>query len=122
MTATAETITLEKEDQATVKVVYGIYIANLIGILMPTAPFAGIIFAYIFRNDARLYLKSHFDYLTRAFWLMVLYVVLSILLFPVIIGIILLPAAIIWWIVRMAIGIKALIRNQAIVDPKTWLF
>lgn len=110
------------EDSATVKVTFGIYIVNLLGIMLPMLPLAGIIFAYIFRRDAHAYLTSHFLYLIRSFWMLLLYVTISCLLTPILVGLILLPCCYIWWIIRMGIGIKSLMRQQAVSDPNTWLF
>ncbi|MHB1947977.1 MAG: DUF4870 family protein [Gammaproteobacteria bacterium] len=112
----------ELEDPITRKVAYGIYIAYLASIVLPMLPIIGVIFAYVFENDGRAILKSHYDYLIRSFWLGILYFGISGLLVLVLIGFALLPICVIWWLIRMAKGLKSLMRNQPIANPKTWLF
>jgi uncharacterized membrane protein len=112
----------EADPISTKKVACGIYIAYLGGIILPMLPLIGIICAYIFEKDAKGSLSSHFQYLIRSFWIGMLYFLISSALIVVLIGIVLVPVAAIWWIVRMIIGLKALSRNEPIVNPKTWLF
>jgi len=112
----------ESEDPITRKVAYGIYIANLASIVLPMLPILGVIFAYIFENDGKAVLKSHYDYLIRSFWIGILYFGISGLLVLILIGFALLPICVIWWLIRMAKGLKSLMRNQPIANPKTWLF
>lgn len=111
----------ETEDSATTKAAYVIYILYMI-ICVPALPVLGIIFAYIFENDAKSFLKSHYTYLIRSFWIGLLYFSLSSLLIFLVIGILLLPLCIIWWLIRIVKGLKSLMRNEPIPNPKTWIF
>lgn len=111
-----------KEDVATKKITYIIYILYLIAILLPILPILGVVFAYVFENDAQNFLKSHYQYLIRSFWLGILYFGIASLLLLLVIGVILVPLCVIWWLIRSAKGLKSLLRNEAIAQPKTWLF
>jgi uncharacterized membrane protein len=51
-----------------------------------------------------------------------LYFSIAGILVMIAIGILLIPLCVIWWIVRMAKGLKSLLRDEAIVNPKTWIF
>ncbi len=110
------------EDNAAKTVAYGIYILYLAAIVLPILPIIGIIFAYIFENDAKSLLKSHYQFLIRSFWISILYFGIASLLVIFVIGFVLLPLCFIWWIIRMARGIKSLLRHEPIADPKSLLF
>lgn len=118
-------IPVDHEDSLTKKVAYTIYCLYLLSVILPILPILpiiGVIFAYIFENDAKDILKSHFQMQIRSFWLGILYFAISIVLIPVLVGIPLVFICIIWWIIRNAKGLKALIRHEAIANPKTWWF
>lgn len=110
-----------QEDKGTTNVAYVVYILYL-AIFVPALPVLGIIFAYIFENDARDLLKTHYQYLIRTFWIGLLYFSISSLLVFLIIGLFLLPLCLIWWFIRNVKGLKSLIREEPIPNPKTWLF
>jgi uncharacterized membrane protein len=111
-----------QEDAATHKMAYTIYVLYLAMIILPILPVIGVIFGYIFENDAKTYLKSHYHYIIRSFWLGLLYFSIAAVSLLVGIGIVLLPLFIIWWLIRSAKGLKSLMRNEAVARPETWLF
>ena len=110
------------EDITTRKVAYAVYTMYLAGIVLPMLPILGVIFAYIFENDARDILPSHYQQLIRTFWIGLLYFGLSALFIPILIGFPLLTLSFIWWIIRNVKGVKSLLRNEPISNPRTWLF
>lgn len=110
------------EDPVTRKVAYVIYVLYLATILMPILPIIGVIFGYIFENDAKNYLKSHYHYIIRSFWIAILYSIVASASLLIAIGVILIPLCVIWWLIRAAKGLKALLRNEPIAHPETWLF
>ena len=89
---------------------------------MPVLPIVAVIFAYIFENDAKNILKSHYQYFIRSFWIGMLYFGIAGLSVMVVIGILLVPLCIIWWIIRMTKGLKYLLRDEPVQYAKTWLF
>lgn len=110
------------ESRATKKIAYLIYALYLAAVALPTLPIIGIIFAYIFENDAKGILKTHYQFLIRSFWIALLYFGIACLFVPLLIGIILVPLCIIWWVIRLAKGAKSLLHNEPVANPKTWLF
>ena len=98
------------EDALTTKATYVIYILYL-AICIPALPFLGVIIAYVFENDAREMLKSHYTFLIRSFWIGFLYFTIASLLIFLVIGIILLPLCLLWWYIRQVKGLKALLPN-----------
>jgi uncharacterized membrane protein len=115
----------DREDALTKKIAYAVYVMYLVCVILPVLPILpiiGVVFAYIFENDAKDILKSHFQLQIRSFWIGILYFGISIVLIPVIIGIPMVGICIIWWVIRNVKGLKSLVRNEAIAKPKTWLF
>jgi uncharacterized membrane protein len=120
-----DTITFNKdqeEDPVTRKMTYTIYVIYLAAVIIPVLPIIGVVFGYIFENDAKAYLKSHYHYIIRSFWIGVLYSLLATISIIVGIGIILIPLCMIWWLIRAAKGLKSLMRAEPINRPETWLF
>lgn len=112
----------DQEDTATSRMAYCIYVLYLAAIILPILPIIGVIFGYIFENDAKTYLKSHYHFIIRSFWIGCLYFLVAGVSLIVGIGIVLIPLVIIWWLIRAAKGLKSLMRKQAITNPTTWLF
>lgn len=113
---------MSAEDSLTRKASYAIYFMYLGSIIIPTLPILGIIFAYIFENDARDFLKSHYQFQIRSFWISILYFGFSAILIPFMIGIPLMALCVIWWMIRNIKGLKSLLRDEPVSNPKTWLF
>ena len=109
-------------DKAIKTVAYVIYALYLGGTVLPMLPIVGIIFSYIFENDAKNdpIMQSHFRFLIRTFWLGVLYFTLASVSIIVLVGFILLPICFIWWLIRLIRGVKSLMRDEAIADPSSW--
>lgn len=99
-----------------------VYILYLVGLVVGVTSIIGVVVAYINKNDAPAWLKSHYDFQIGTFWIGLLGFFIGILLIPVVIGFLVLLALLIWWIIRNVKGIRALDKAQAIADPKTWLF
>jgi len=99
-----------------------IYVLYLIGVIFPVTTLVGIVFAYIYRDDAQDYLISHFRYQIQGFWLCLFYTVVSWLLCFILIGWVLVPLTALWWIIRNAIGLKQISKQQPVFNPNTWLF
>jgi len=110
------------EDSSARKVAFAIYILNLISFVLPILMIVSVVFAYIFENDTKDYLKSHYHYLVRSFWIGLLYFSIAGLSLLIVIGVVLIPVCMLWWLIRMAKGLKALLRNEPIPNPNTWLF
>jgi uncharacterized membrane protein len=104
------------------KIVISIYILYLAAALMPPLAIIAVIVAYIFEGDATDFLVSHYLYLIRTFWIGLLFFGISALLFPVLIGILFWLLSAIWWLIRVAKGLKATLQFKPIIRPKTWKF
>lgn len=105
--------------EGTVRVVYILY---LISLVFPITAIVGIVLAYINIDDAPDWLKSHYRFQIRTFWIGALYLVLSGLLWIVLIGYLILVFTMIWIIVRCAKGIKYVNRQQEYPNVSGWMF
>ncbi len=100
-----------------------VYILYLIGLFTGGAPgIIGVIMAYINRGDAPEWLKSHYQFQIRTFWIGGLYLFIGVILVFFIIGYFVILFWVFWLIVRCVKGMKALDRKVAHPNPKGWLF
>lgn len=101
-----------------------IYILYLVSIIVGITGLVGVVMAYIGKGDAANdpVLTSHYNNQINIFWKMLLYTVIGIVLTMVIIGVLVLLAALIWYIVRCVKGMQSLSRGEAIANPGSWGF
>ncbi len=99
-----------------------VYILYLVGLFAGITAIVGVVMAYINKEDAPEWLKSHFQFQIRTFWIGALFIFLGTILSLVIIGWFVLLFWLVWVIIRAVKGLKALDENKAIESPKSWLF
>ena len=105
--------------EGTAKVVYILYI---IGVVFGLLGIVGVVMAYVNKDDAPQWLKTHYQFQIRTFWIGALYIVLGSLLSIVLIGWLVLLFWVVWLIVRSVKGLKLLDMKQAHPNPTTWFF
>ncbi|MEM1105009.1 MAG: DUF4870 domain-containing protein [Pseudomonadota bacterium] len=99
-----------------------IYILYLVSIIVGITGLVGVIMAYIGKDGASDVLVSHYNNQINIFWKMLLFGVIGIILTVVVIGVLILLAALIWYIIRCVKGMQALSRGEAITNPGSWGF
>lgn len=99
-----------------------IYILYLVGIAVGLTALVGLVMAYMGRKDADPVIQSHYSNQINIFWKGLLYSVIGVVLTAVLIGVLILLAALIWYIVRTVKGMQALGRGEAIANPGAWGF
>lgn len=97
-----------------------VYILYLVGIVFQILALAGVIVAYVYRGDAPFWLKGHFTFQIRTFWVGLAASLIGGFTTPVGIGFLILFALLVWWLVRCVVGLKALSDQRALGDPETW--
>ena len=118
--ATPPTPTVTHDERQMAFVVYILYLAHFVPLLGWVATIVGLVLAYVERDTAPAWLKSHFTFLIRTFWIGLLFYCVSIVLCIVLIGIPMLLATMVWFIVRCALGISRLLRNEPYPTPESW--
>jgi uncharacterized membrane protein len=103
----------------TAKLVYILYLA---GIVIGVTGIVGVVMAYINRTDAPEWLKSHYDFQIRTFWIGLLYMIVGAILSLVVVGALILLFWVVWLIVRCVKGIKYLDNEEAHPNPEGWMF
>lgn len=101
----------------TQRIVYGLFALSFF--VLPAA-FAGLIVAYIVQKDAQGWLKTHYTYLIRTFWIMALYIFSGVLTMIIFIGPIVLFAAGLWFVARIVLGWVTMEKGMPIENPKSW--
>jgi len=97
-----------------------VYIFYLTSFAFPPLAIAGLVLAYVNRETAPDWLKSHYTYQIRSFWIGLLYTVISMLLCVIVIGFLGFFATMIWFIVRAALGLDRLMKREPYPRPETW--
>jgi uncharacterized membrane protein len=102
-------------------VVYILYLCHFVPVVGWVAGIVGLVLAYVERDSAPAWLKSHYTFQIRTFWIGLLYYVVSIVLCWVLIGFALLTVTLVWFLVRCALGLARLMRNEPYPNPESWL-
>ncbi len=97
-------------------IVYVLFLAPLGGL----THIIGLVLAYVARDSAPEWLRTHYTYLIRSFWMGILYFLIAGVLCVVLVGFVLLPIVFIWLVVRCALGLMRLVRNEPIARPASW--
>ena len=98
-----------------------VYIAYLAAFAFPPLGIAGLVLAYVNRDAAPDWLKSHYTFQIHTFWIGLLFMCVSFVLFFVIIGFLAAFATMAWWVVRCALGINRLMMREAYPNPTSWI-
>ena len=114
-------VTVEKKSttKGTAKLVYILYMA---GLLFGITGIVGVVMAYINKDDAPAWLKTHYQFQIRTFWIGALYIFLGSILSLILIGYFVILFWVVWLIIRSVKGIKALDAEVAVENPKSWFF
>ena len=99
-----------------------VYVLLLASIVLWVTGVVGVVIAYVYKDDAPEWLKSHYRLQIRTFWISFLYIILGMLLLVVLVGYAVLVFWLIWFLVRCIKGIRYLNRGQAYPNPDNWLF
>lgn len=98
-----------------------VYIAYLAAFAFPPLSIAGLVLAYVNRETAPDWLKSHYTFQIHTFWIGLLFSCISFVLFVVVIGVLGLFATMAWWVVRCALGVNRLMLREAYPNPTSWI-
>ena len=100
-----------------------IYVLHLCGFVSGGATAViGVVMAYVYKDSAPDWLKTHYELQIRTFWLGLLYALISSVLCLILIGIALFLVLAVWWIVRCVKGLKYVDERAAYPDHRTWFF
>lgn len=100
-----------------------VYFSFIIGLFFWPATILAISLAHFYkvRDENPEWLESHYTFQQFTFYYALIYVVIGILLAAYYVGLVILLWAIIWIIIRVAKGLKAVYEEQPIPNPKQFL-
>ena len=98
-----------------------VYLAYLGSLAFPPLAIVGLVLAYVNREAAPDWLKSHYRFQIYTFWIGLLFWVVSLALCVLLIGFVLIFATLAWFIVRCALGLDRLLKREAYPTPESWI-
>lgn len=111
-------ISVDPNTQGNVNLIYILY---LVGIVAGVTTLVGVIMAYIGKDGASALTTNHYNNQINIFWKGLLYSVIGIVLTPILIGILILLGALVWYIIRVVQGMQAMSQGREIANPGSWL-
>src|SRR5690606_22214873 len=114
---TSEVASQTHTDTNIAKVIYVLY---LIGLISGVTAVVGVVMAYIYRDGAAPWLRSHYEFQIRTFWIALLYMAISTMLVVVLIGFVMYFAVAVWWIVRCVKCLKYVDQRAAYPNRQPW--
>lgn len=109
----------KESSEGMAKIVYILYLAS---ILIGLTSIIGVVIAYINKDEAPEWLKSHYQFQIRTFWIAFLYVCIGVITTFILISGLILLLTLIWFIIRCVKGLQALDKKEAYPNPTTWMF
>lgn len=97
-----------------------IYVLYLIGLATGITILVGVVMAYIYRDDAPDWLRTHYESQIRMFWIGILYCIVATMLIVIFIGFLLYGVIALWWIIRCIKGFKYLDQKGAYPNYQGW--
>ena len=98
-----------------------VYVGYLAAFMLPVLGLVGVVLAYVNRDTAPDWLKSHYTFQIRTFWIGLLFWIVSIACCVVLIGVLMIFATIAWYVIRCALGINRLMSREAYPNPEAWI-
>ncbi|MBB4184101.1 DUF4870 family protein [Sinorhizobium terangae] len=98
-----------------------IYVLYLIAFVIGITALIGIVLAYLNRDKAEPWARTHYIWAIRTFWIALLFCIVSALLTVLVIGVLGFVATAVWIVVRCVIGLQKAAREEAITNPESWL-
>jgi len=136
--STRDTLSVRATEDRTLPVVcYALY---LFGLTNGLTILIGMILAYVNRQNAGPAMRSHYDFLIRTVWaalgwlivggiLVGVGILFSITIIGLVVGVpmlilswIIFSLGVVWFLVRMVVGLVYLTRGEAHPRPSTWFF
>ncbi len=99
-----------------------VYVFYLVGIVLLIPEIIGVIMAYANQGEAPDWLKSHYQFQIRTFWMGTVLLLIGALLSLVVVGYFIIVLWVIWLILRCTKGMQALTLKKPHPNPTSWMF
>ena len=98
------------------------YVLSFLAIFNGITIIAAVILAYVRRDQANEWLKSHFSYQIRTFWYALIFFVVGLLTFWILIGFLIWFIGGVWLVIRSVVGLMRVLDGRPQNDPNGyWL-
>ena len=108
-----------KSGTGAVKLVYVLYLCSL---LVGVTAIVGVVVAYVYDGDGPEWLRSHYRFQIRTFWIGLTFVTICVVTSLILIGYLLGFILALWLIVRCVRGLKYASQNTPYPNPASWTF
>ena len=112
-------ISIDPGTRGNANLIYFLYIVA--PVFFQTLALIGVIMAYLGKGKGDALIENHYRNQINIFWKGLLYSVIGVLLMAVLIGVFILLAALVWYIIRCVKGMQALSAGQPVENPGSWL-
>ncbi len=100
-----------------------IYILYLVSVIVGITSLIGVILAYFNRANAPDWVQSHYTFQIHTFWKGLLFGVVGLITMPLLgLGMLVLIATLVWFVIRCVKGMQLISARQPVPDPATWGF
>ena len=99
-----------------------VYILYLVSLVTGITGLIGLIMAYVNQGESASWVRTHYQFQIRTFWISLLISIVGAITFFILIGWLVWLLGIVWFIVRCAKGMSYLGRREALPNPETWLW
>ncbi len=100
----------EWEEIRRIRIIYGLYLAGLL--TGGTTALIGLVMAYVYRDQTTGFVQQHYGYQIRTFWIACIIACAGYVTLWILIGYLVFPVLLLWWIVRAVKGLKKLERED----------
>jgi uncharacterized membrane protein len=98
-----------------------VYVAYLLGfVLGGVSSVFGVVVAYVYRDEAPGWVKTHFQFQIRTFWIGLLFCVAGFFTILAFVGWFILLAGVVWFIIRCFMGLKVILAREPYPNPTAW--
>ncbi|HEY7989830.1 MAG TPA: hypothetical protein VID77_00450 [Stellaceae bacterium] len=116
-----EGTTMERDDGGSIaRAIYILYLAGLL--VGGITSIIGLVMAYVYRDGAPHWLRTHYHYQIRTFWIGLLYAFIGGITTFIFVGWFILVFWLFWYIIRCVKGLKLASEGSAVPNAATWLF
>jgi len=102
--------------------VLAVYILYGVGLVTGLAFVVGVVIAHLKRDEAPPWLRTHFTFQIRTFWISLLWGVVGVLTTWLLVGFLFLAWSFVFVLVRTVKGFLRLNNGLPIADPQSWTF
>ncbi len=94
------------EEVRRIRMVYGLYLAGIL--TGGVTAMVGLVMAYVYRDQTTGFIQQHYSYQIKTFWIACIIACTGYVTLWILIGYMVFPALLLWWVVRAVRGLKRL--------------